>query len=631
MISIKLATGHLKLFPDTSVELIKNNPIMAEDGKIPGTYTITIEVPNDEAGYNASLLGAVNMVENYEAVINSEQTATLFFDGVPLEYGKIIVKPGADISRFNLDFVGGLRAISRDFKDKKITEMSWPTVTLHSVDFGTGDTGAVAEAADLNTAITTAIGNVITARNAGHFSLNRFLNPGFSDAPLFADYVNQVKTSDQSPLANGIYIKKQFKYLTGVSISPNGGLETVAGNIALSVNGTTYTSTVVSTSLMEKYKELATMVNAAEGTTGITLTAIVDKSNFYVNLSGNVAQNGENGHLQIEVINAVDDDVDLTEFTTIEADGNWGETENTVETSFTNQYHYAPCFSISSVLAKIEEDYGVTFIGDFIDDAALQTLTFHTNTSLMQPVSVGDLDIDGECVAFKPSFNAADYLPDWTIGEFIRHIAFTFGCTLMYDQYTQLITFRYLSPIVQSATYYDATAEGIKFSKGLPDSSAYSGITLKYPDAPTQFPLFDQVIVGTGEKEMGLPFALLSSRFNQDDDMKKTPVLFFNSGVISGQYSASVSTGTAADDYSLVIGGYFDNELYITFHKPWVRFLTTRKTLPVTALMELRHINQFDFTQKIMIDRVKYLVASMKIKLTMKGIKPTELTLYSTL
>ena len=65
MIALKLPEGYLKLFPDTVVELIKNNPLLAEAGKIPRTYAITIEVPNDVGGHNARILGAVNLVENH--------------------------------------------------------------------------------------------------------------------------------------------------------------------------------------------------------------------------------------------------------------------------------------------------------------------------------------------------------------------------------------------------------------------------------------------------------------------------------------------------------------------------------------------------------------------------------------
>lgn len=630
MISLKLAAGFLKLYPGTVVELIKNNPLLAEDGAIPGTYAITIEVPNDEEGHNARILGAVNMVENFDILINSEQEAVLYFDGVPLEAGKVIIKPGNSEQKFNLNFVGGLRAVSRDFKDKKLTAMSWPEVNIHFQDFGTGSAAQVATKALMQAATDAAILAIDAARQAGHFHLHRYKNVGFSSDPDFTGFVNEVNSTNQQPNANGIHVSKQFKYQASVQVSPNGGLEYVTGQISMTVNGTAYTSTVASTSLMEKYKELASVINAAENGTGITLQAVVDGLNFYINPQGNVAQNGENGHMLIEVINEVDQAADLSGFTTIEADTDWLETEDTAETRYSNRYYYAPTFKVSQVFEKIEQDYGVKFTGAIFEDPDLLELAFHTNTSLMVPVTIADSTIEGDFYAFKSSFNAGDYMPDWTVGQWIREVAFLFSCGVVYDQYTKLIRFVYLNDVVRASGYYDAASEGIRFQKGQPDTNAYSGITFKYaePSFPqTSLTNLDQVVLGSGERTLQSNFRVFSIYLDEEKDIKKSPVIMFDRGQSNGQFIATETclSGT----YSLQLTGYLGNELYETFHSAWFSFLMTRKTLPVTALMQLRHVNLVDFTQKVQFDRVRYLYASIKIRLTMRGLAPTQLTMHS--
>ncbi|NVJ47280.1 MAG: hypothetical protein HWE07_09135 [Cytophagia bacterium] len=632
MIGIKLTTGFLKLYPSTSIELIKNNPLMAEDGKIPGTYTITIKVPNDADGYNARLLGAVNMVENYEAIINSEQTATLFFEGVPIERGLIIIKPGDDATNFNIDFVGGLRAVSRDIKDKKISEMSWADVALHAIGFGTGSSAEVATTELMQTAQTAAVSAVNAARAAGHFCLHRYENKGLTEEPDFEGFVNHVNPAGQGVLQNGIFISKQFKFITGVNESANGGLELLSsGHISITVNSTTYSSTTANTSIMEKYKELANIVNAAESPTGIKLTAVVDRANYYIN-SGNLTQNGENGHLLIELTNGVDADVDLTAFTTVESDSNWQEIENSEITRYSNPYHYCPSFRFNQVFSKIEEDYNVKFAGAFFNDADLITAAFHTNTSMMVPVKIGDSPVEGEFYAFRQTFNTGDYLPEWTIGQWIREVALLFCCGVIYDQYSRVIKFTYLSDVIEAANYYDAKAQGIKFAKGVPDLSAYSGITFKYKGTKTTVQnqyTTNIVTIGSGEKEYLSSFQVISPYFSTDEDVKDEPIIFFDRGINgSGQFFAWQET--ASTNYNLEIAALGGNGIYEKFHKAWFRFLTTRKTLPVTALMELRHINQLNFSEKQLYDRVKYMVASAKIRLTMHGIDRTDLTLYST-
>ncbi|MCO6367859.1 hypothetical protein GBO34_00840 [Roseivirga pacifica] len=629
MISFKLPTGTLKLSPNTVVELVMNNPLFAEDGKIPGTYTITIAVPNDDDGHNASILGAVNMVENYGFEPNTEVDCTLLFNGVPIEYGKAIAKAGESTESFNLNFVGGLRAVSRDIKDKKLSELNWPTVQLHTVNFGTGSKAEIATGELMQDSIDQAMANIPTAIGNGHFLLNRYKNIGFTDDPGYGGYVNQLSAAGAIQ-QNGVYAGKQFKYSAGVQISANGGLEYISGQISISVNATTYTTTEASTSLMDKYKQLATMVNAGESATGITLTAVVEKSNFYVNGSGNIQQNGENGHLLIEVINQVDGATDLSDFTTIESDSDWLETDGTFESRYANPYHYCPTFQFSHVFSRIEEDYGIKFIGDFFDDTELQKLAFHTNTSMMVPVTVGDSSVSGEIYGFVQNFNAGNYMPDWTIGQWIREVAFLFGCGVLYHQYTAKVEFVYLNPVVANTNYTDAGKDGIKFSKGQPDRNAYSGVYLKYASATGQTTWVNpnSVTVGTGEKTLESGFQPISDFLGEPDDLKGTPVIFFNGAVSAGQYTATTASATLT--YSVEMNSYLNNGIYQKFHQDWIRFLMTRTTLPVSALMQLRHINQLQWTQKAMFDRVKYLYKSLKVRLTMHGLDITEATLYST-
>ena len=642
MIGIKVNGQFLKLFPDTRIQLKLNNPMFNESGKVPGIYTIPFEVPNDELGYNASLLGAADLVENADDVVGTEKPATVYFDGAPLYTGVVKVEPTED-DKLQVTFLAGLRSVAEDFKDVKLKNLSWPVTELHSINYGQEDNAEVTTESLAQSIIDQAMPKLNTALANGDFKLHAIINPSFSNADGYIGMVNYLNSSQQ-PFANKKLVKKSYEWITNLvdrQFSPFPGY---IGTMSLQIDGTTYSATYTgspATYVYVFYRNLVDQVNAIDN--GETVYAQLTYQN-----DGPVDAQGVAG-VWIDVFFLVDFDTPVASaHNRLSLSADWQERTGNLQVSYQNRYYYVPTYRFQQVFDQISEDYGVIFKGDFFEDTDLQQLHFYANKSLNLPITIttGDNISGEEFLGIVRDYNPGQYMPDWTIKKWINEVSLLFNLAVIYNGNLQSITMNFKENVVRRTGYLDAKSEMIRFAKGNIKPTGATGFTFRYKrDNTLTLPLldtFNEKIVKTGatpRESNFVPTNISASKrvkifgdtqtkayFDEEEGITP-PLIFFDGGISDNQQYAFYQRGS----YQLYWSFTSDtNTLYTRFHENWTRFLLRRKLVNITALLEYRHLTLVDFEQKVMYDRVKYYYKSIDVTLTMRGIEPAKVELYST-
>lgn len=631
MIGIKVNGRFLKLFPNTRIQLKRSSPLFVEAGKVPGIYSIPFEIPNDDLGHNAAILGTADMVENADDLVTKELAAQLYFDNTPIDSGIIKVEP-TEKGNLNITFFAGLRAVDKSFSNTKLKNLNWATTTLHGVDYGADDKPVLATEAlaqSLNEAAQPAI---VAAMAAGKFKLHRFINSQFSNEALYAGDVNILDATSE-PLVNKKWVKKCYQWNTDLVELSNleGGGIGYTGTISLQIDATTYSKTYggsPATRLYGYYNPIATDINNIDNQATVKAVAQF---------------NGATGRYELQISFIEDYDTSLNSAhsrLTLSAD--WVEVTENREVTYQHSYYYVPTFTIQSVFDQIAADYGVVFRGAFFNDTYLQKLYFYSNISLNLPVKIttGDGIDDEEALLIKKEINPGHYMPDWTIGDFVREVCLLFNMVPLYNESAKVITLTYLRDIIKEKNYLCAAKQQIVFNKGTHQPASDTGFTVKFEVYNGETSFFfnhNERVINDGTTELASQFSsiIYLERYGRYEgkEGKINPVIFFDGGMEGTQQKA---TATALEGFTVQYRLYWSwlsglsEDLYLDFHKEWLRFRQRRNLMHIDARLELRHLSLIKWEEKIMFDRVKYLIKSIDITISMKGIEPARLELYST-
>lgn len=647
MIGIKVNGEFLELFENTRINLKRRNPIFGDSDNIPGTYSIPFTVPFGKASEtNTRILGNPDIVENADSPLNKELDAKIYYDNQVLETGKIKLKPSSR-NQISITFLGGLRSVSKDFKDTKLKDLDWDDITLHSVNYGEADDAVVSNESAAQSIMSTSITNLNTALTAGTFKFHAIRNPEFSSE---ADYVGMVNylDSSQHPLPNRKVVRKAYRwttsltYSTGFDVSPY-----YNGTLSIEFDGTTFSSLSGNDWVFQKIKKIVSNIAANSTLNGFKLYAEFVRDQ-------DLATTDRNGDLLVLYAVLPLNVAEANEFDDFTLGSGWQEITSYQNSFYSNRFWYVPTFSIKSILEQIESKFSITFKGDFINDTDLQKLYIYCNNSINIPITVTTgIGLSGEVIyGFKNKLSPGEYLPDWKVSEFLKELCSLFNMMPEYNPNSQVITLIYRENIVEEDSYVDSKSEGIDFVQEIVDDISKTGFTLKYERAlvpkATYYQQSYQRVIATGTEDIiskfsisdidyGLGFLYVYSdlqlkMFYNEKEGLQNPLLFFDNGINDNQHSA---LSYRLDGFDVVYELYFKNNpdtknLYVLFHQNWLTMQLRAKEVLFTSHLQYRHLSLLDFTKKIMYDRVKYFYKEIDLTLTMQGIKPSKVTLIST-
>ena len=128
MIGIKIGDEFLEVNKDTRISLKLVNPLFNEDNLSPGSLSLPFDLPSGEnSPGNAVTLGHPDVFENTEGF--RKIAGSLFFDGLPMKTGKLIVREHGE-GKTSTNFNFGLGTISDEFKTKKVRDITPPPPPL---------------------------------------------------------------------------------------------------------------------------------------------------------------------------------------------------------------------------------------------------------------------------------------------------------------------------------------------------------------------------------------------------------------------------------------------------------------------------------------------------------------------
>lgn len=609
----------LKLLPGTQISQERNSPLFDEDGFIPGSFSIPFDIPNDPEGFNARALGIYDVVEQSVSDIPEDHPAELFFDGSLVFVGVIKVKPNTG-SRFRVTFFSGLREVSSDFKDLKLSELNWDAIPLHTVVFSGEDATVVNESAMLNIQ-NQGTANLLQAAADGKIGLHRIENPSFQDDADYSGVVNDLDNG--SVRSNKKKLVREFEWVTNIILVGRGTPSLNDGDtISMTVDGVVYTTDIGGQrSLGDHYERLIELVPQTD--------------NFKLSRKPKGERNEFNllifddWTLVVEAKPPFNSPKDFSVFSTIDSQVDWEEVEGFEQYGYLKEHYYAPTFRFSTVFERISNRFNIQFVGNFFEDSDFQTLTFYPNRTCNIPIEVtSGIEIENsEGLGFEQELDPADYMPDWSCTDFIKYVARLTNSMVEYEPYSRSIVYTYKNDLIQDRSYVDAKAVGIIHApiEEIDHKPSPRNFTIRYANSSERqdFGLqYLKVTLGNGAKPIELPFRLwtqFEAVMDIEEGLLDEPYLFFDRGLVNGQYTSSQFNSDAS--LSLRLANTFSTEnFYYRFHKRWYTFMQEHKTVRMDARFLTRHLNQLEFGRMYFFDRNRYFIRRLKVGFAQAGV-----------
>jgi len=605
MIAFKVGDEYIDLYPDVQVQFVMNNPIFAEGGFIEGTYSIPFEAPLTPK--NLSILGQPHIWRNNDVTPKSVD-AIFLVDGAPMLRGKLKYQE-SEKPRYSLNFVSGLATVSETFKEKKLREVMDEAIT-------------------------------VIASPRVYVALD-YVGPASGDLQLSIngdEYTTPYTGSAATSMSNlaGV-IDGDGKYSAAI----NGGtgyleiepLDNTDVFAEFSVSSSNPSHWDVKEDYLEQYQE-----------------------DFMTYVDTYAADPQPNNKLRFPPV--------MNPYFYEQAPA-YGIINACVGNNFADigglrtlngypdaSYPILPFVRLGYILDQIATDQGIVFEGEFIDDADMQEVLIYMPNSMdfEKQHLWGNWVVHG-----KDTFNIADHVPDWTLGEFFKALQSTFNISIIYDGQYKKMRLDFRENIITSTTYRDITPKcspirdfelshvtGLTFSPTEDENDVtYSDtqglVNFDYADDNNPRKAYTLATgAGTIENKLAgisdylLPWGtidVLLGILQAKDEEKGLPRAVFYRGIhtydASNEYPyASLKTA----NYSL--SWYGTLGLYEVLWKNWAHFRTHRKTAKVDAVLDVEDILNLDWREKVRYDGVNCLVKQLKVTFTMRGVKVSELELY---
>lgn len=623
MIGIEVAGEFLDLYPDTRINLKLINPIFADGNVIPGSYSIPFTVPGgDSSPKNARLLKNPDVVENQEA--DPRLSANIWFDGIRYKTGKIKIDIGGN-SQTSITFRFGLTTISEDFKKLKLRDLVSEVIdmapshtytkkvflaartTTYGGTFNINVNGKVYSGAS-NSAIAAAINADVEEPRARATYIASVLDPGATDHFSLENYddPNNVLAPLEIDLPESESWARWFIEADDFEADYNGPIQTWLNDY----HSATPSSTKLRFGLV-KNSGLFTADKTEPGRGGL-----IAFSSPFINLA----------------------DADDFLLNRPVSNGSFNPRNYTSIVPFVRLRHLIDRIK---TIVDIEGDFE-TYTD--LDEAVI----IHSN-ALDTPIQfIGTF----KWLATRTVFNINEFVPDITVVDFLKGLQTRFNIAVYFNERTNKIRMQSRDAILADDNFTEISNLCAKKQRVTYELNP-SGIRLiAAGDNDDKLSIEDSFEIGNPDTEIVSPI----SGFNQQE--AHNPHIFrrwlitsltskaFESIVTDREFNTKIpftigfyeyrsSLDTSAIDYPTIVkdspsGPFTFTGLAETRWKKYLRFLFNRKGLPVDVQFEIRHLLEIDWEKKYTFDRVKYLIASLDITLTMRGIEPIKSELYPT-
>lgn len=628
MIGIQhIQTGEfLDLFPDTSINLKLSNPIFADDGIIPGSYSIPFDIPVGDFSPKNELLLGFPTVSNAQPSIR-KYDIRLYFDSVLYKSGQLWIR-SVNGNKATADFKFGISKLATILKNMRLKALIDQQITISQTY-----TKKVAIAAKT----TTYPGTYTIRVNGMEFS-------GTSNSDLAFD----INSNTSEPRARATYINAPHfsgapDYFTVENYADPYSLEAPL-KIEIT-DDETYKWGFDASNFESDYNDpliswLNDYIDASPTDPAIRFGLV--KNSLLFKEEKKVI-NGSTTIFTSEWVN-------LVTGTGFKLNKPVGGSSIVAGTTIINPINYSvtsPFVRVKYIIDRIVNELGITVEGDFFSDADYPSMVLLHSNCLERPIElVGSV----KWLATRSSFNINEFVPDWSIPEFLKALQNRYNLAVYFNERTGALIIKKRDGIIGNHNYINFTSIS-QVITGM-DMEQLDGLSLKAKrDSKDALVNVDDVYE-VGEVELTIN-SELSSPVQEGDIFfggsvyTETTARQFHSiyserpfdtaipGVI-GLYELRTSLDSGAIDYPAIkINGTIDgnfpgvNGLANKAWKNYIRFLINRKISKAAINMQFRELLDFDWIKKYRIDNMNYLVKSLDVTLTMTAVKSVNAELYT--
>lgn len=604
MIGIKYNGEWFDLLPSTRIQLAFKSPLFAEDGIIPGSYSLPFDLPfGDDSPKNCALIGHVDVVENTVRVRKIQ--VDLYYDLNKYKRGILkIGKINNAGNRISTNFQFGLSALE-DIKTLKIGDIVNEVITLNN-----------------NSSYVKEVRLEPRAPGAGSFSIT--LNGRVFSANSIANLVTAINADVTQPRLSATYYDAAVDYLTvrpfnnptdlltPFTVDGNSGDWFVTPNDGVWNNPiiAALDNYIVSPYPNDKFR-MPTLCNLGMYDTGWQF------------FTKNTINASKNGVFEINYSSAYALSPDFNSFLSL------------VQTGF------SPLIMLKYVLDRIATHYNIAYDGDFYTDPLVAEALIVTPKTLHIKVPfIGAYDF----IFLKQTFNLNEFLPDLTVADFLKALQNRFNLAVYYNEATRKLLMLKRKPIILQLAYKDISAKCSPLEGN--EDIGLEGLRLEATKDPNdkQFPN-DYKSIGTEEqlKVETLCSGLSSTKeywhtndFMPTMDQKVDPggdykflrLVFYKGIQASANGFNYPKASIDPPDFTMKFDGV--DGIYENMWKEWANFLMVRKQAELFQDVELSDLLDFTWEQKVMFDRVKFLYQELTVTLNMQEIERASISLLST-
>lgn len=619
MIGIKLEgdTEYLDTLDDTEIEIQLENPLLGDAERLsPGSLSIPFNLPGGDASpKNSKKLKDPDVIENWESYTVNK--ATLFYDDVPYKNGTIKARTITAKSIIQTNFFFGLNSISSEFKTAKLRDVLNDIITVDTADYlraiyvkyvpGTGDrtitvNGTSYTGADWATIATAINANATASLDSGKYvpraqSFTSGTTPGGYAQPFIKIWLSIYNTLPSLGFVDSVDPLQELS----VTVAD----EELVDFIFDSWDMAAY------------YASFSAFVNIYS-----TLPYATDKFRVPTCFNANL----HNGELlkSSEIINAYDTGGMVRNYASA------ARAANSLQ----------PFAMLKYVLDTIADAFGFTLEGDFYEDADTANRLLDNSVTLDVPQ---EFIYNRKFIFWRRSFNMNELVPDITVVDFLKRICGRYNVGMYYSEETKKVNMTFREPLAKSYEYedLDAIASPIESNEDL----RTTGFTLRVPKEDTDaLSVEESVTIGTPESNFELGCGRLfetssaisggfttGPRVSRKNNDKFGLRVFYYNGIVNNGTNdypqADISGGALALEQLADVG--VDEGIYTRYHKYWLLFEKNRLLLNLKVNWPLRQLMHFDWTLKRRYDRTLFFVKGFKVKLTNKGVKVSDVQLYT--
>lgn len=586
MIRIATAQGDLDLSASTSIEFNLNSPLFSEADQIKGDYTLDFTLPFTDN--NKAMLGHPDVVENAKK-FQDNISVRIFLENLPWMSGKLKVKSNSPAG-FSVNFASGISQASAGLKEKSLKDVvDKPFQVPMIID--------------------------------EKFVTLEYLGVGNPDEKISVTVFGE---KYEETIAQGDTIEAALQRIAN-AISLASGLSTthIAPNFL-------------------KFVQL--------GTFDIEQDMVIDAEPFRITDSFMVSFNAQyTDWLDAWLLGTIaDEDVKFTKVgneaflqelrsNIINPGFALGNLPYFIKPLFSFTTDFAPYPRLSFVLQKIEVALGIKFEGDFMEDPDIATLLQHHTGSLgLVKKFIGP----DPFLFWRTSFNLSEFMPGYKINEYIKRLAAFFNLSFEYDARRRVVKLLKKEDIIKNTAYTDITHLCSAYDNF--ENNSADGITLQSKrDAATPATLppekdpYLPYVIGNGGQLIEIEMAGLAEEtsgavsISHAKDAEITPKLMFYTGIITlANGFKYAKAGIESTNYSLSWHG--PKGMYEKWWKAWARFEQRKALAKRKVGFGIADIINLDWTKKYRVDRVNYLLKSIRVVATMDGLKEADVEMYKT-